>query len=101
MTIDYKSAGYTAFPFMAVNPLDSEQSIEVLNEKVRPGEVIGHEGMTLRDYFAASALQGFIADKDNWTSAVRAAGELGITTESGIAALMFKMADAMLAEREK
>lgn len=89
MTIDYKSAGYTAFPFMAVNPLDSEQSIEVLNEKVRPGEVIGHEGMTLRDYFAAAALQGLLQrpDTDNYN-------------RYDFAAEAYRQADAMLEARQ-
>ena len=87
MTIDYKSAGYTAFPFMAVNPLDSEQAIEVLNEKVRPGEVIGHEGMTLRDYFAAKAMQGVLCSGSQWP-------------DHKIAELAYSMADAMLAARE-
>jgi len=47
------------------------------------------QGMTLRDYFAAKAMQGFIADG--------AAPEVSKTT---IAAMAYAMADAMLEARE-
>ena len=57
----------------------------------------GHNGMTLRDYFAAAALQGILArmpcdeyacsvDTEDWSCA---AGDAG------------RIADAMIAEREK
>jgi len=47
-------------------------------------------GMSLRDYFAAKAMQGFAADEaDQWSS-----------TES-MAAGAYKWADAMLRERAK
>ncbi|MCA3152072.1 MAG: hypothetical protein ING77_12930 [Rhodocyclaceae bacterium] len=48
----------------------------------------GEGGMTLRDYFAAKALQGF------------AAGPGGVNTEK-YAQLAYRLADAMLAERSK
>ena len=46
-----------------------------------------HFGMTLRDYFAAKAMQSLIVHY----------GSQGI----GLASLSYEMADAMLAEREK
>ena len=49
------------------------------------------EGMTLRDYFAAKALQGFIANKDRPTK----------FDPNDDAAYCYQLADAMLAEREK
>lgn len=53
----------------------------------------GHKltGMTLRDYFAASALQGFIQNNIYlpWNS------------PSELAVKSYEMADAMLAERER
>lgn len=48
------------------------------------------QGMTLRDYFAAAALQGYI-HADNDTSG----------HEEGYARCAYKMADAMLKERER
>jgi len=47
-------------------------------------------GMTLRDYFAAKAMQGFIADG--------AAPEVSKTT---IALMAYAMADAMIKERKQ
>ena len=52
------------------------------------GEV-SHEGMTLRDYFAAKAMQGLIYDK---------LPEQELRTA---AKYSYAMADAMLAERKK
>jgi hypothetical protein len=53
-----------------------------------PGNHSG--GMTLRDYFAAKAMQGFAADSEaTWTDGV-----------SGMAKSAYKWADAMLKERE-
>ena len=46
-------------------------------------------GMTLRDYFAAKAMQGLLADSN----------VIGSTENVSTAA--YKMADAMLAERNK
>jgi len=47
-------------------------------------------GMSLRDYFAAAALQGMLAN-----------GGGGTSTLEGDAALVYRYADAMLAERRK
>ena len=65
-----------------------------------PGVVIGYEtnerqqgayeGMSLRDYFAAKAMQGICSHHDNW----------GLM-QNGIAKHAYEMADAMLAERAK
>lgn len=48
----------------------------------------GHSGMTLRDYFAAKAMQGLLA------------GKLATTKMSVIAGECYSMADAMLKARE-
>ena len=48
-------------------------------------------GMSLRDYFAAAALQGWMATYDKDQSVVG----------HGYAALAYRVADAMLAERDK
>lgn len=48
----------------------------------------GHAGMTLRDYFAAKAMQGQVASE-------------GEATAEDMASWAYLMADAMLAERAK
>ena len=50
----------------------------------------GHNGMTLRDYFAAAALQGLIAANPGLTA-----------TAEFLAADAYGIADAMLEERNK
>lgn len=58
----------------------------------KPGFVRGHEGMTLRDYFAAKAMQ----------SLLNSGYEDGFEEDcKGLATLAYEIADAMLAEREK
>ena len=47
----------------------------------------GHSGMTLRDYFAAKALQGLLTSDD-------------IDASYATAVLCYRMADAMLKARE-
>ena len=59
------------------------------------GEVIDSEmepGMTLRDYFAAAALQGFCANQNSFPTTT--------THFSNIADDSFKAADAMIKARE-
>ena len=63
-----------AFP----GPVQAEQSVDI------------HEGMTLRDYFAAAALQGFLAGNPD--------ADCGF---EGYAHDAYKTADAMLTERNK
>lgn len=54
-------------------------------------QVYGSDGMTLRDYFAAKAMQSLVAG-EKWLSC----------TDMPLAAdLAYKMADAMLKERSK
>lgn len=53
------------------------------------GEVV-HDGATLRDYFAAKAMQGICAHHETW----------GMTIE-GVSIQSYHMADAMLAARSK
>ncbi len=46
-----------------------------------------HAGMTLRDYFAAKAMQGMLADGNDWVA-------------TDIAETAYRVADAMLCARE-
>ncbi len=60
-------------------------------EKAEGGHYIKHDtGMTLRDYFAAKAMQGMSANP-----------EVGFIDISAAANEAYKMADAMLKERDK
>jgi len=54
-----------------------------------PSEYYAEQGMTLRDYFAAAALQGFVTN--NGTD----------TAEEALAAWSYSLADAMLATRKE
>ena len=58
----------------------------------------GYKGMSLRDYFAAKALQGILSDPRN----MRIANEKEPSCEVDfIAKVSYQFADAMLKEREK
>ncbi|USE79521.1 hypothetical protein NDR89_23300 [Cupriavidus gilardii] len=59
---------------------------------IAPGETVELQGMTLRDYFAAKAMQGMLADlpKSLW----------GLQWEASTAACAYRLADEMLAARE-
>ena len=48
------------------------------------------EGMTLRDYFAAKAMQGICSHPDTW----------GLISSKNIATTAYELADAMLKARE-
>jgi len=68
--------GGTAFPFC-------------VTDNGQPS--VSSQGMSLRDYFAAKAMQGFaVSDNTNWKDGL-----------NGMAEFAYKWADAMLAEREK
>ena len=56
-----------------------------------PDNAFFQEGMTLRDYFAAKALQGICAHPDTW----------GMQTPLVIAKECYTLADAMLEARDK
>ena len=56
-----------------------------------PDNAFFQEGMTLRDYFAAKALQGICAHPDTW----------GMQTPLIIARECYTLADAMLEARNK
>jgi hypothetical protein len=56
---------------------------------------ISYEGMSLRDYFASSAMQGLLASPtDPWNTE-------GPITNKQIAKLAYHIADAMLKERDE
>ena len=62
------------------------------------GEVhYGTPGMTLRDYFAAKAMQALIGQPARWANS---AGSLKMSENDYLGAFSYGMADAMLKARE-
>ena len=55
-----------------------------------PGNIWNDKGMTLRDYFAAKAMQGYLSDSE-WLAEV---------SPQGTAEAAYRVADAMLKARE-
>ena len=55
-----------------------------------PDGLLNQDGMTLRDYFAAKAMQGMLAACTGWSGA----------DQDRLAKTSYKMADAMLKARE-
>lgn len=58
-------------------------------------------GMTLRDWFAAAALSGFLRDWENIKNINRKAIDLGENSADTCAIGCYEMADAMLRERDR
>lgn len=71
-----KNTGGPAFPAGLIDPATPEDAIHPM-----------HEGMTLRDYFAAKAMQGLLAGTKT--------SDVGMIVRDS-----YKMADAMLRARE-
>ena len=66
------------------------------NEQAFPTQLHGGDGMTLRDYFAAKAMQGLLAN--GWCSEQReSAPSMG---EREVALDAYRLADAMMKARE-
>lgn len=59
------------------------------------------EGMRLRDYFAAKAMQGMISDPATLTTLGDVAKDKETTASDVLASLTYGLADAMLKERLK
>lgn len=59
------------------------------------------EGMTLRDYFAAKAMQAMVTNDVMYSVAMREASKAGIPEEFAVAQMSFMVADAMLKAREQ
>lgn len=77
-----KNDGGAAFPSAGVAVPDGR------GDMIQQG---AYEGMSLRDYFAAAALQGFMANKDRPQN----------YCPFDDSAYFYRIADAMLAERAK
>jgi len=76
---------------------------DVRNDDVGPGQT-RQGGLTLRDYFAAQAIQGFCSDLTAWEAVQQAfvAGHHKYDKpQAALAAQAYFIADAMIAERSK
>lgn len=61
------------------------------------GKAAGGEGMTLRDYFAAKAMQGMLA----YPGCEQRGSHHNNNTADGVAAMAYDYADAMISMRTK
>lgn len=79
--------GGPVFPVRVEN--NGDEPFSANGVEVEPGYFVQFRGMTLRDYFAAKAMQGLLSSPTDPSSA-KAAAEWS-----------YEMADAMLAAREQ
>lgn len=93
--------GMPAFPTAPVEVWDGDRDRQI-------GSIPGHDGMTLRDYFAAQAMAALIEKTPLLVQTIGVDGSVsGVSDEfmrahrEGIAAGAFDYADAMLEAREK
>ena len=77
---DHVNTGGPAFPSGLIDPSTPEDAVQSL-----------HNGMTLRDYFAAKAMQAIIARADDRFT----------TTVDFVGGKSYQYADAMLRARQK
>lgn len=87
--MEKKEAVEMAFPF--VMP-PSDEPYEIYGTTVNAWKIAASTGMTLRDYFAAKAMESLIA------GAVR--GHIDYGNESDVARRAYEFSDAMLRARE-
>lgn len=83
-----KTDGGPAFPATLI---DSDRNVIFNNEQI---------GMTLRDYFAAKAMQARLSDYESAISLKAAADKHGIPIAEEVAVQAYAFADAMLRVRE-
>lgn len=76
-------AGGPAFPYVLVN--NSSETMNTFGIELAPGKTADFGGMTLRDYFAAKAMQAMIAAHE---------------PQGAIPGWAYEMADEMLRARE-
>jgi|GEM_PF-5169178 len=58
-------------------------------------------GLSIRDYFAASALTGILAGQKSWILSDGEDTEIQVTSPVNYSIIAYRIADCMLAEREK
>ena len=60
-----------------------------------------HQGMSLRDYFAAKAMQALLTNETLYLSTVSIAEKTSMSVEAALTQMAYEMADAMLKAREQ
>jgi hypothetical protein len=70
------------------------------NDQAFPVGYNGHEGMTMRDYFAAKAMQSLILDK-HFQNSTETQPEMLFELYINLADESYDLADAMLEARKK
>jgi len=63
-------------------------------------ELNQYNGMTLRDYFAAKAMQAILTNEASHSVVMKVSHELAMTEELAISKMSYVMADAMMKARE-
>lgn len=79
---------------------NSGQAFPSVNESNVEGRSFYYPGMSLRDYFAAKALEGFCSNPDISKSAA-SLGLHGKKLHPSFVASAYELADAMIEERRK
>lgn len=69
-----------------------------LSEKPKAGQLL--ETISLRDYFAAKAMQALITNEVIHSVTMKEANKAGIPEEFAVAQMSFMVADAMMKARE-
>ena len=59
-----------------------------------------YTGMSLRDYFAAKAMQSLLTNETLYLSTVSIAEKAGMSVEAALTQMAYEMSDAMLKARE-
>ena len=86
--------GGSAFPSGVEEVKYPENGGAITSIKMQPA----NKGMTLRDYFAAKAMQGLLSNKHMGDAALHGSAQEWLKEMSEAA---YEFADAMLAERER
>jgi hypothetical protein len=63
-------------------------------------KIVIDQGMTLRDYFAAKAMQSLLTNETLYLSTVSIAEKAGMSIEAALTQMAYQVADAMLKARE-
>ena len=93
MKISDKENGGPAFPTKLDN-LSGKDMIDFSGDVLPHGMCQNYSGITVRDYFAVSAMQG-------WLSINNAVGNVRSEEHAKVAKFAYDLADAMLKERAK
>lgn len=91
--------GGPAYPGVTVNDTDANLT-DPFGTLLPPNGQATYSGMTLRDAFALAALQGALPMLDAFSKELQRKGS-GADLDSFMAALSYRLADAMLVERAK